>query len=367
MGGDEAVKQAPSEAGHASLLGVEDGSGESASDTGLPYAKLRVPAALRQVGRGARPVFFWLRLVVGVSILVLIVGRVDLGAASVRPGPRLLAAIVCATVLWIISQAVAALRWKLVLDSDTLPWSYLLRLYIIGSFFGLFLPTSVGGDAVRALAAVRSSQRAGGAMASVLIDRGFGVMAIIAYAGFGLILAPDSIAALTGDAVHWHFPAVAGIGLGILIVTLGIVILSRSRRMRALWRDGIAVLGDLVRSPGRLGRVWALALVCQGLVVLVWYTLAHGMRFAVPISTFLWAVPIVSLSALMPVTFAGLGVREGVWLILLAGTAIPRADIVTFSLLYFACNLLVGIIGGVLFVSQGLSVEPIGRTLGRAS
>jgi uncharacterized membrane protein YbhN (UPF0104 family) len=67
---------------------------------------------------------------------------------------------------------------------------------------------------------------------------------------------------------------------------------------------------------------------------------------------------VVSLSALLPVTFAGLGIREGVWLVLLGGSSIPPADIVAFSLLYFACNILVGITGGVLFVSSGLATGP---------
>lgn len=300
---------------------------------------------------------FWLRLLVGLTILGLIVSRVDLGAAGVRPTPPLLAAIAGATCLWIMSQAVAALRWKLILDDHTLPWTYLLRLYSIGAFFGLFLPTSVGGDAVRAAATARSSDRGGRAIASVLLDRGFGVLATLGYAGLGLILAPHSLVVLRG-AVRWHVPAVGVIGLAVLAAGVVALVFSRSRRVRTLWHDGLACLHQLVRSPGRLVWVSALAVLSQGLVILLWYTLARGMNFALPASTFLWAVPLVSLSALLPVTFAGLGVREGAWLVLLAGSSIPPANIVAFSLLYFACNVLVGITGGVLFVSLGLAVAP---------
>ena len=301
---------------------------------------------------------FWLRLLVGLGVLGLIVSRIDLRAATVRPSPLLLAAIGGATGLLIMSQGVAALRWKIVLGDDTLPWSYLWRLYTIGSFFGLFLPTSVGGDAVRAVATARSSERAGRAIASVLIDRGFGVAATIAYAVLGLVLAPESIAILAGDAVSWRAPGLAGIGLALAATGVALLILSRSAGVLAFWHDGIIALGNLARSPRRLGRVSALAVVSQGLIVLLWYTLARGMHFALPTSTFLWAVPLVSLSALLPVTFAGLGVREGVWLVLLAGSAIPPADIVAFSLLYFVCNLLVGITGGILFVSSGMALRP---------
>jgi uncharacterized membrane protein YbhN (UPF0104 family) len=291
-------------------------------------------------------------------MLGLIISRIDLGAATARPSPVLLFAVAGATGLLIMSQAVAALRWKIILGDDKLPWSYLLRLYIIGSFFGLFLPTSVGGDALRAMATARSSERAGRAMVSVLIDRCSGVVATTAYLALGLTLAPESVAVLNGDAVSWHAPALAGIGLALASTGVILLVLSRSARVRAFWHDGIAALGDLARSPRRLGRVSALAMVSQGLIVLLWYTLAHGMNFTLPTSTFLWAVPLVSLSALLPITFSGLGVREGVWLVLLAGSAIPPADIVGFSLLYFACNLLVGITGGILFISSGMALAP---------
>jgi uncharacterized membrane protein YbhN (UPF0104 family) len=298
----------------------------------------------------------WLRLLVGVGILGLILGRIDLSAATVRPTSLLLVAVLAGASLLVLSQAVAAMRWKAVLGDDLLPWGYLWRLYTIGSFFGLFLPTSVGGDAVRALAAARSSDRAGRAMVSVLIDRASGIVASLGYAALGLILAPGSIALLGDAAVGWRGPGFVGTSLVLMGGGLAVLVLRRSRRARTLGQQGIAAAGELARSPRRLARVTILALVSQGLIILLWYLLARGVHFTLPASTFLWAVPLVSLSALLPVTFAGLGVREGVWLVLLSDSGIPPADVVAFSLLYFACTLLVGITGGLLFVTSGMTL-----------
>jgi glycosyltransferase 2 family protein len=338
---------------------VEDGSGESASDTGLPSEKVWVPAAVRQAGGRGRVVVFWGRLLVALSILAFILSRIDIRSAALHLSPALLAAVATATGLWIVSQGVAALRWRLVLGENVLPWSYLLRLYVIGSFFGLFLPTSVGGDAVRALAAIRASKKPGRAAASVLIDRGFGVLATLGFGVIGLLLAPSSARVVLGNGVGWRRPGM--LAISIIVVAIGVLLsmYRRSRRARTLWQDGLGTLRDLARSPSRLGRVILLAVITQGMVVFLWYILARGMGFELPALTFLWAVPVVSLSVLLPVTFAGLGVREGVWLLLLADTGIAPADILAFSLLYFGCNLLVGIIGGLLFVSRGLAVLPV--------
>jgi glycosyltransferase 2 family protein len=348
------MKQTPGEAGHASLLGVEDGSGESASDTGLPSEKVWVPAAVRQAGGRGRVVVFWGRLLVALSILAFILSRIDIRSAALRLSPALLAAVATATGLWLVSQGVAALRWRLVLGENVLPWSYLLRLYVIGSFFGLFLPTSVGGDAVRALAAIRASKKPGRAAASVLIDRGFGVLATLGFGVIGLLWAPSSARAVLGNVVNWQRPGMLAIFIVFVASAALIAVYRRSAKTRVLWKEGMRTLGDLLRSPKRLGRVLLLALMAQGTIVLLWYTLARGMGFRLPIVTFLWTVPVVNLSALLPVTFAGLGVREGVWLWLLADKGISSADIVAFSLLYFGCNILVATLGAAMFVSRGL-------------
>jgi uncharacterized membrane protein YbhN (UPF0104 family) len=205
--------------------------------------------------------------------------------------------------------------------------------------------------------AIRASTRTGRAIASVLIDRGFGVLATLGYAALGFVLLPHPFEILDGPNVRWHTPEPAVISLAIAAAAAAILLLSRSRRVRSLWRDGRITLRNLAHSPRLLARTLALSVVSQGLIVLLWYTLARGMSFMLPVSFFLWAVPIVSLSALLPVTFAGLGVREGAWLVLLASSGIPPADIVAYSLLYFGCNLLVGVIGGILFVSRGLSLD----------
>jgi uncharacterized membrane protein YbhN (UPF0104 family) len=350
------MKSGPEDVRH--VAGQDGGSQAPASVSLLRGGKGGAASVAPYDGPHRRTGIIWLRLLVGIAVLGVILARVDLGATTVRPSPRLLVAVAVATGLLLLSQSVAALRWKIVLGDPLLPWRYLARLYIIGSFFGLFLPTSVGGDAVRAAAAARTSQHAGRVMASVLIDRGLGVMAVLAYAALGLLVAPDVVTRSDGSAVRWHAPSLAGAVLAFAVAALGLLLLRRSAMVSALWHQGMTALRDLARSPSRLGEALVLAMICQGLMVLLWYALARGVHLPIPPLTFLWAVPAVTLAALLPVSFSGLGVREAIWLIVLSSSAIPRADIVAFSLLYFVCNILVGFTGGALFVTLGTTLEP---------
>lgn len=70
------------------------------------------------------------------------------------------------------------------------------------------------------------------------------------------------------------------------------------------------------------------------------------------------AVPVVTLGTMLPITLAGLGVREGIWLLLLGGSGVAPSRVVAMSIGYFGCALLVGAVGLVLFVARG--IEPAG-------
>ena len=185
-------------------------------------------------------------------------------------------------------------------------------------------------------------------MASVLIDRGLGVLAALVYVAAGLSLAPGTLDHLVGSRVSWHWPGWAVAGLVVVSAAVAATLVARSGRIRQVWCDGLRTLIDLTRSPRGLAGLSGLALVSQASIIILWYTLARGMNLALPPATFLWAVPLVALGSLLPVSVSGLGVREAVWLALLARSPVPQGSVVAFSLLYFVCTALVGVLGGIL-------------------
>jgi hypothetical protein len=98
------------------------------------------PQADRGLTPGAR---FALRLVVGVGLLALILSRMGLPTIGRGLGPGTLAGVLGAALLLLSGQSIAALRWKVIMGPGSPPWRYLARLYVIGGFFSLFLPTQL--------------------------------------------------------------------------------------------------------------------------------------------------------------------------------------------------------------------------------
>src|SRR5256885_5184938 len=127
-------------------------------------------------------------------------------------GGALLGAIGGAAALLAAALVLSALRWWLVLGPGVAPWAVLVRLYFVGQFFSLFLPTSVGGDAVRVLALSRATQETGRALSSVLIERLLGVGALVAYLVAGASLTP-SLLLTPLHRLTWRVGWQAGVGV----------------------------------------------------------------------------------------------------------------------------------------------------------
>lgn len=302
----------------------------------------------------SRQVQLWLRVFLGLGLLAVIVSRVDVSDLTVRPSPLVLGGVFLAIVLLVVAQAFSAIRWRVVLGPKAPSVSYLFRLYLVGQFFSVFLPTSVGGDAVRAAAAARSLDRPGDVVASVLIDRLLGVVALLIYLLIGLVLV-RSLPVRLLEGANWNASVVIMAGTAGLL-TVGATLVVRSR-VRVWLREGLELLGRFRASRRRVLTAGILSLVVQGLYVGTWAVLARTTGLSLPLPVLLFTVPLVSLAAMLPITFSGLGVREGLWLVLLAPLAVSEADIVAYSLLYFVAFALAGLVGGLLFIVQGTELR----------
>src|SRR5205085_8235708 len=115
----------------------------------------------------------FLRLAVSALLLTRLAYRTDwdkvgAGFVDLRWEYWLAAALVL-----ILAQVVSARRWQYYADELRLPRSLgqLTGFYFIGMYFNLMLPTSVGGDVVRAWYLDGQSGQRLPALASVVLDR----------------------------------------------------------------------------------------------------------------------------------------------------------------------------------------------------
>jgi uncharacterized membrane protein YbhN (UPF0104 family) len=262
--------------------------------------------------------------------------------------------------LFLMVQAVSSLRWQLLARGLGFGGSTARYLgdYFVGMFFNLVLPTSVGGDVVRAWRLAQhegpapASGRRTAAALSVLADRVSGVLVLVALAGVATALCPVPLPA-------WIATTVAALAVGGVLGLAALPVLRRlldaapqSLRLARV-RRVLATSSKLLRQPGLLFGTTLLSFVVQAVNALIVGVLGLGLGLEVPALYYGVLVPLVALLTLVPISLNGMGLREFGTVALLAPLGVSSADALTLSLLTFAVYTAAGACGGLALLAGG--------------
>ena len=296
-----------------------------------------------------------LRVAVSIGIVTYILVDVDTEdlvrtLASVRPVP-----LAGALALYLAGQVLSAYKWSLLGRSVgyVRPVGEYTRFYFIGMFFNLFGPSTIGGDVVRALY-LAEGHRPGIAINSVVFDRVSGLVLLMALGAAALIAFPQY-------GLPW--PLTASLVAGGLVLVLGwwmcprlVRLLPAGNRFR---RQVETELGPFWRDRVLLVRVAVASLAFHLTQVGVQYILARAAGVALPFSYCSVYHPVISLMTALPLSVAGLGVREGGYLYFLTRIDVDDSIAVTLGLLWFALTVVAGLVGGALFVASGAALPRV--------
>ena len=256
-------------------------------------------------------------------------------------------------------------RWNRLLDAlrIPIPMGTLTCIAQIGQFFAVFLPGTAGDDVTRLVYIARlAPRRVREACATVLLDRVIGLSCLFTLAFFCI---PSNWSLLQGQAsTRWiatGFSAVGGSVLlaGVLFFSLNAATLKRLVDVfeSRLKRFKIAAeLAELARTfadnRGTLALVTVAALFTQSMICVVFYLAARAVGIELPLLSWMSFVPVIVASGALPITFAGIGVREYLLLLFVGGTAagVDQERILAASILILAIAVAMALIGGMVYL-----------------
>ncbi len=298
------------------------------------------------------------RLLISLGLLVFVLKSIGIE----RVGRTLLDAelglLVVALLLFIAGVVVRSLRWHalLVALDVQVQLGRLVQLYFIGGFFNAFLPTGFGGDVVR-VAELAQDVQPTVATGTVVVDRLAGLLVLFALA----LLALPFAVGLMPTQVWLVIGMVAAGGL----ITGLLVLQGQWLRRITRWLPGpLSLTGE-----GLLARVYSAVTACGWravtiallyslvfnlLLILVHYLVARAVGMDLSLVYFFLFVPLLSLTLMLPISFGGLGVREGVAVLLLGQVGVNEAQAVAYSLGIYAITRITGLFGGVLFLLESI-------------
>ncbi len=297
---------------------------------------------------------YMLRAALGIGILSLVLSRLNFHQFLDLLVRERLAYFLFATVIYVGGQMIAACRWRLLARMLGIGGGYLeyLLYFFIGAFTNLFVPGLIGGDAARALYLGRRHHEIGKAVASVIADRGFGLMVLIWLSAVTV--------ALLGRGI---FPRAVTTPIFLIgaITALGYLLMPAFSRLKRSLPGRFAATVDMLAPylNGRLALIPALALslAIHLMQVAAQYILALGLGLKIPLWLFLLCVPTTNTLASVPLTFNGLGLREGIYVVLFGMAGVGKADAAALGLLWFAITTLAGLCASAAFIAAPTPVE----------
>jgi uncharacterized membrane protein YbhN (UPF0104 family) len=243
------------------------------------------------------------------------------------------------------TQVVSAWRWQVIARPLGFhrPLRQLTGFYFIGMYFNLILPTSVGGDVVRAWYLDGYSGKRLAAFASVFLDRLSGLMVLLLMACVAVFFSPIQLE----PWVMWFTYGAAG--CTVLGLTTLPLLAQHSERVSVRLRRLHGALAAL-RSPRVLALSTLSSLFVQAANVIVVMLVGIAIGAEIPWTYYWILVPMVSLLTLVPISVGGAGVRENAIPFFLAPLGIGDAVAVPLALLWFAVCAVTSLAGGVVYL-----------------
>lgn len=267
--------------------------------------------------------------------------------------PRSLLAVMALVLLGMVA---GTFKWRLLLPAEA--FGRLLQLNMAANFYALIVPGQVGAEVIKTYQLGRGRIDAEMIAASVVLDKITGLLSLFALGGIGALLSSLPFGQALWPSLAALFAGGVAVLFGLRIPALRVFVLSGSQRLQACFPRlerlvrqfnlFVEAWCDYLRRPSLLWASLATGVLQQAIYIAMIALLSRQLGFELPVFEWCWIFALASAAAFLPISLAGLGVREGVFVGLLTAFAIPKEQALALSLTIFAMQVLFGLIGGAL-------------------
>ena len=291
-----------------------------------------------------------LKVLVSGVLLYLIVLKIDWSqfASTVKKGNILYLSY--GMLFGVIFNMIKFLRWHNLIKTENSVYTFwdASKSYMLGNSLGLVTPLRAG-DLGRALYFIKDERPK--IMGLTIIDRIMDITAVLTLSIGGSFYLINR-------------------GFGILVVLLAILSICVLYSHKLLWIFLKKIIGDgpIWQKVGKLidmlknldPKTVSTALILSFLafisVLFQFYYLVSAFEGTTLLAVCL-VTPLITLSSIIPVSFMGLGVREGISIVLFSAFGITGATALSVAFLGFAMNNVFISIIGIVFLSESFLVK----------
>lgn len=248
----------------------------------------------------------WIGTLISAALFVWLLARQDWQAVWENLSRLPLWVPVLALGLYFTGMVANALRWYVLLKAPGIrvPFGEVLKIVLLGAFVSNFLPSTIGGDAVRFFSMLRFTGDRAATLASVFLDRLVNVASFFTVLPFTLLTFGPRLDYLTPLAVLaspiFAMAAAPPSGGG----------RSWTDRLRRLVSRGRTTFAIWLRRPGIVLLALAVSWLSIFVVFLAIWVIARGLGIPVALYQVMGVTAVTYLLTLLPISINGYGVRE---------------------------------------------------------
>ena len=248
----------------------------------------------------------------------------------------------------------SAYQWRSLLQGEgiRLDLAKLINLYVVGIAFSHFLPTGMGGDAIKAFYVGRDSGNSPGSASAVVLCRVTGFVGMLVVAAPALLIWHNHFTVSLITTFVLLSLLVGGMISGAIIA---VTWLPRLLGSRAKWRvfAKVAQVGNALlvamKRPRSMGLGLVYGIVFWLVAILNCYAYGDALGIHVPSSFYIVVVPLIALVSFLPISINGFGLRESAYVYAFATMHVAPASALLLALLLDTQALLFGIMGGCVY------------------
>jgi glycosyltransferase 2 family protein len=254
---------------------------------------------------------------------------------------------------YLVVEIAALFRWHVLLQVQKIRLSLprLTSLFFIGMFYNQFLPGGTGGDIMKSYYLLKETpDKKAGALLAVVFDRFIGLVALVAITATLIGLRYDFLSQKPETRnLLWLLLFLLGASVAFLIATFVIsgFKLLHSLPTRFPGRDRLIEISAAYHLYAHHWRATLVAFAASVVAHLATFTTflfaAYALGARVPLVDFFAVMPVERTISALPISFAGIGLREKILQIMLNGLCdVPEAKAIligslSFLIILFCC------------------------------
>jgi hypothetical protein len=298
-----------------------------------------------------------LRLGISILLLILLLNQINTKSiiAIIKGADK--SALFLAFFIFASSYILCIFRWEMLLKAAKihLPLKRVVISASGGFFFSLFLPSTIGGDLVRSIDLAVHTQKPREVVATVLLDRLSGYVALATVTLFAVLfgwkLIPDK-------SVLISLGIIMAILVAILLVIFNPFVYSRINKLLHSPRAG--KIREYIKNLHQEMHIFRhhtevvidnliLSLAIQILGPLTFYIIASALGIKINLAYFFVFIPIIGAITLLPISIGGLGLRDASMIFFFAKAGVGKDLAFAMSLTSFFFIFICGILGGIIY------------------